>query len=104
LLGLQPYQTRKLAKALGLEGKLLNQATKLFMAIYKLFIERDCSLIEVNPLVVTPDGQLLALDAKFNFDDNALYRQPEIAAMRDKAEEDPREVAASEFNLNYIGL
>ena len=104
LLGLQPYQTRKLAKALGLEGKLLNQATKLFMAIYKLFIERDCSLIEVNPLVVTPEGQLLALDAKFNFDDNALYRQPEIAAMRDKAEEDPREVAASEFNLNYIGL
>lgn len=104
LLGLQPYQTRKLAKALGLEGPLLGQATKLFMAIYKLFIERDCSLIEVNPLVVTPEGQLLALDAKFNFDDNALYRQPEIAQMRDKAEEDPREVAASEYNLNYIGL
>ncbi len=104
LLGLQPYQTRKLAKALGLEGPLLGQATKLFMAIYRLFLERDCSMIEVNPLVVTPDGKLLALDAKFNFDDNALYRQPEIAEMRDKAEEDPREVAASEYNLNYIGL
>lgn len=104
LLGLQPYQTRKLAKALGLTGSLLNQATKLFSAMYRLFIERDCSLIEVNPLVVTPDGRLLALDAKFNFDDNALYRQPAIVAMRDKSEEDPREVAASEYNLNYIGL
>jgi succinyl-CoA synthetase beta subunit len=104
LLGLQPYQTRKLAKALGLAGPLLNQATKLFTAMYRLFIERDCSMIEVNPLVVTPDGRLLALDAKFNFDDNALYRQPTIMAMRDKSEEDPREVAASEFNLNYIGL
>jgi len=104
LLGLQPYQTRKLAGALGLKGPLLNQATKLFLNMYRLFIERDCSQIEVNPLVVTPDGRLLALDAKFNFDDNALYRQPAIVAMRDKSEEDPREVAASEFNLNYIGL
>jgi succinyl-CoA synthetase beta subunit len=104
LLGLQPYQTRKLAAALGLNGPLASQATKLFTAMYKLFIARDCSMIEVNPLVVTPDGRLLALDAKFNFDDNALYRQPDIVAMRDKSEEDPREVAASEFSLNYIGL
>jgi succinyl-CoA synthetase beta subunit len=104
LIGLQPYQTRKIAQALGLTGPLLGQASKLFTALYKLFIARDCSQIEVNPLVVTPDGQLLALDAKFNFDDNALYRQAEIVAMRDKTEEDPREVAASEFNLNYIGL
>ena len=104
LLGLQGFQTRKLAKALGLEGKLLGQATKLFSAMYRLFLERDCSQIEVNPLVITPDGRLLALDAKFNFDDNALYRQPAIVAMRDKTEEDPREVAASEFALNYIGL
>ena len=104
LLGIQAYQTRKIAKALGLTGPLMNQAGKLFTALYRLFIERDCSMIEVNPLVVTPDGQLLALDAKFNFDDNALYRQTKIVAMRDKAEEDPREVAASEFNLNYIGL
>jgi len=104
LLGLQPFQTRKLARALGLEGKLLVQATKLFTAIYKLFVARDCSLIEVNPLVVTKDGRLMALDAKFNFDDNALYRQADIVAMRDKSEEDPREVAASEHALNYIGL
>jgi succinyl-CoA synthetase beta subunit len=104
VLGLQPYQTRKLALALGLSGTQIGQATKLFTGIYNLFIARDCSLIEVNPLVVTKAGDLLALDAKFNFDDNALYRQPEIAAMRDKSEEDPREVAASEFSLNYIGL
>src|SRR3954454_262030 len=104
LLGLQAFQIRKLAKLLGLTGKLAGQAGKLFSAMYRLFIERDCSQIEVNPLVVTPDGRLLALDAKFNFDDNALYRQPEIVAMRDKSEEDPREVAASEFSLNYIGL
>ncbi|HEY2342550.1 MAG TPA: ATP-grasp domain-containing protein, partial [Chthoniobacteraceae bacterium] len=104
LLGLQAYQTRKIAKALGLTGPLMSQATKLFTATYKLFVDRDCSLIEINPLVVTKQGQLFALDAKFNFDDNALYRQPEIVAMRDKSEEDPREVAASEFNLNYIGL
>ena len=103
-LGLQGYQTRKLAKRLGLTGPLLAQASKLFSAMFKLFLARDCSQIEVNPLVVTPDGRLVALDAKFNFDDNALYRQPEIVAMRDKSEEDPREVAASEFNLNYIGL
>jgi succinyl-CoA synthetase beta subunit len=104
LLGLQSYQIRKLCKVLGLSGKLASQAGKLFAAMYRLFLERDCSQIEVNPLVVTPDGRLLALDAKFNFDDNALYRQPEIVAMRDKSEEDPREVAASEFSLNYIGL
>jgi succinyl-CoA synthetase beta subunit len=104
LLGLQSYQTRKLAAALDLKGPLAGQAAKLFTAMYKLFIERDCSMIEVNPLVVTPDGRLLALDAKFNFDDNALFRQPEIVAMRDKSEEDPREVAASEYSLNYIGL
>jgi succinyl-CoA synthetase beta subunit len=104
LLGLQPYQTRKLAIALGLTGPLLNQATKLFLAMYRLFIERDCSQIEVNPLVVTPDGRLLALDAKFNFDDNALFRQKAVVAMRDITEEDPREVAASEHSLNYIGL
>lgn len=103
-LGLQAYQTRKLAAALGLTEKLMGQAGKLFSAMFKLFVARDCSQIEVNPLVVTPDGLLLALDAKFNFDDNALFRQPAIVALRDKTEEDPREVAASEFNLNYIGL
>jgi succinyl-CoA synthetase beta subunit len=103
-LGLQPFQTRKLAAALGLTGKMMSQAGKLFTAMFKLFIARDCSLIEVNPLVVTPEGVLLALDAKFNFDDNALFRQAGVAALRDKSEEDPREVAASEYHLNYIGL
>lgn len=104
LLGLQPYQTRKIAAALGLRGSLMTQAGKLFAALYKTYTETDCTLVEVNPMVVTPDNRLLALDAKFNFDDNALYRQPTVLGMRDKAEEDPREVAASEFNLNYIGL
>lgn len=104
VLGLQPYQTRKLAKALGLSGAQIAAAAKLFTAMFKLFMARDCSQIEVNPLVVTETGELLALDAKFNFDDNALYRQPAVVAMRDKDEEDPREVAASEYNLNYIGL
>ena len=104
ILGLQPFQTRKLAKSLGLNGPQINAASKLFSALFKLFIARDCSQIEVNPLVVTETGELLALDAKFNFDDNALYRQPEVVALRDRSEEDPREVAASEFNLSYIGL
>jgi succinyl-CoA synthetase beta subunit len=103
-VGLQGYQCRKIAAALGLTGPLMNQAVKLFTAVYNMYLKCDCSLIEINPLAVTTDGQLVALDAKFNFDDNALYRQPEVLAMRDKAEEDPREVAASEFNLNYIGL
>ncbi|MEO6740626.1 MAG: ADP-forming succinate--CoA ligase subunit beta [Chthoniobacteraceae bacterium] len=103
-LGFQSYQGRKLAVALGLRGPLMNQAVKLFTNLFKLFLSADCSMVEINPLVITTDGRLMALDAKFNFDDNALFRHPEIVAMRDKSEEDPREVAASEFNLNYIGL
>jgi succinyl-CoA synthetase beta subunit len=103
-LGLQAYQSRNLAAALGLRGPLMIQATKLFAALFNLFLRCDCSMVEVNPLVVTTDGRLLALDAKFNFDDNALFRQPDVVAMRDKSEEDPREVAASEYSLNYIGL
>ena len=104
LLGLQPFQGRKLAHALGMTGAQIAPASKLFSALYRLFVARDCTLIEVNPLVVTRAGEIMALDAKFNFDDNALYRQPEIVAMRDVAEEDPREVAASAHSLNYIGL
>jgi len=104
ILGLMPYQVRQIGSLLGLTGPLLKQASKLFGSLYKLFIECDCSMVEINPLVVTGKGELLALDAKFGFDDNALYRQPEILAMRDKTEEDPREVAASDFALNYIGL
>ena len=103
-LGLMPYQTRIIAASLGLTGPLMSQASKLFTNLYRLFIERDCSMVEVNPLVVTKDGSLLALDAKFNFDDNALYRQPSIVAMRDVTEEDQREVEASKHGLNYIGL
>ena len=104
LTGLQPYQARKLASQLGFESSQLKNASKLFEGLYRTFIAYDCSMVEVNPLVVTSKGEVLALDAKFNFDDNALYRHPEIAAMRDVAEEDPREVEASKHGLNYIGL
>jgi succinyl-CoA synthetase beta subunit len=104
LADLQPYQARKLASQLGFESSQLKEASKLFEGLYRTFIAYDCSMVEVNPLVVTKKGEVLALDAKFNFDDNALYRHPEIAAMRDRAEEDPREVEASKHGLNYIGL
>lgn len=103
-LGLQSYQCRKIAASLGLRGPLMNQVVKLITALWNLYLKSDCSLVEVNPLAVTSDDQVVALDAKFNFDDNALYRQKDVVAMRDKTEEDPREVAASEYNLNYIGL
>ena len=104
LAGLQPFQTRKLAKQLGFQSSQLKSASKLFGGLYRTFVAYDCSMVEVNPLVVTTKGDVLALDAKFNFDDNALYRHPEIAALRDVAEEDPREVEASKHGLNYIGL
>jgi len=104
LAGLQAYEVRKLAKGLELTGDTAKQFAKLISNLYTLFIKCDCSMVEINPLVVTPDGQVLALDAKFGFDDNALYRHPEIVAYRDLDEEDPREVEASKFDLNYIGL
>ena len=104
LAGLQPYQARKLASQLGFESSQLKNASELFEGLYRTFVAYDCSMVEVNPLVVTNRGEVLALDAKFNFDDNALYRHPEIAAMRDIAEEDPRELEASKHGLNYIGL
>ncbi len=104
LAGLQAYEVRKITAALGLTGDFAKQFAKLLGNLYKLFIACDCSMLEINPLVTTPDGRVLALDAKFGFDDNALYRHPDIVAMRDKEEEDPREVAASEYELNYIGL
>jgi len=104
LAGLQGYEVRKLALALELTGDQAKQFRKLIVNLYKLFIQCDCSMLEINPLVVTPDGQVLALDAKFGFDDNALYRHPEIMAYRDTDEEDPREVEASEHDPNYIGL
>ena len=104
LAGLQPFQTRKLAEQLGFEHSQTKAATKLFDGLYRAFIGCDCALVEINPLVVTKKGEVLALDAKFDFDDNALYRHPDIAAMRDTAEEDPRDVEASKHGLNYIGL
>jgi len=104
LAGLQPYEIRKISNKLGFEGDIAKQFGKLLKSLFKLFISCDCSMVEINPLVTTPNGEVLALDAKFGFDDNALYRQKEIAAMRDTSEEDPREVAASEYGLNYIGL
>src|SRR6202048_514581 len=104
LAGLQLFQTRKLAKQLAFDSSQMKAASKLFDGLYRTFAGLDCSMVEVNPLVVTKKGEVLALDAKFNFDDNALYRHPDIATMRDISEEDPREVEASKHDLNYIGL
>ncbi|MEM9399037.1 MAG: ADP-forming succinate--CoA ligase subunit beta [Verrucomicrobiota bacterium] len=103
-LGLQPYQSRKLARLLGFPGDNMRNACKLFHAAYNMFLNLDCSMLEINPLVVTKSQEVMALDAKINFDDSALFRHPEIEALRDKEEEDPREVRASEYHLNYIGL
>jgi succinyl-CoA synthetase beta subunit len=102
--GLAPFQTRKLAFALALKGPQIAQAGKLMTAVYDTFKATDASLIEINPLIVTAEGTLLALDAKMNFDDNALYRHPEIKDLRDLAEEAPLEVEASKYSLNYIKL
>jgi succinyl-CoA synthetase beta subunit len=103
-VGLQPYQARKLAFGLGLSGDAVINATPFFQALYRAVIETDASLAEINPLIVTGDGKLVALDAKINFDDNALYRHKELKEFRDLDEEDPLEVEASKFNLNYIKL
>jgi succinyl-CoA synthetase beta subunit len=102
--GLAPFQTRKLAFALDLEGDQIQQAVRMVKAVYDTFIDTDASLIEINPLIVTKEGNLLALDAKMNFDDNALYRHPVITELRDTAEEAPLEVEASKYSLNYIKL
>lgn len=102
--GLQPYQTRKLARELGFASTQMRAACKLFASLYRCFSELDCSMVEINPLVLTKGGEVLALDAKFSFDDNALFRHPEIVALRDSAEEDPREVEAAKYHLSYIGL
>ena len=103
-VGLQPYQARKLAFAAGLEGKQIDKAARMMRSLYQAFIATDASLVEINPLIVTSGGELLALDAKMNFDDNALYRHPEIQDLRDLSEEDPLEVEASKYSLNYIRL
>jgi succinyl-CoA synthetase beta subunit len=103
-VGFMPYQARRLAFGLGLDGEAFKNAVKFLLALYKAYEETDASLAEINPLVLTTDGQVLALDAKMNFDDNALFRHPEIVEMRDIDEEDPLEVEASKYNLNYIRL
>jgi succinyl-CoA synthetase beta subunit len=103
-LGLQAFQARKLAFGLELEAKLVNEAVRFFSNLYQAMIATDASLVEINPFVLTRDGRLLALDAKMNFDDNALYRHPDIRDLRDLDEEDPLEVKASNYNLNYIRL
>ena len=103
-VGFQPFQARKLAFGLGLSGDAFRNAVKFFSALYKAFEEMDCSLAEINPLVITTEGIVVALDAKINFDDNSLPRHPELLQLRDLDEEDPLEVEASKSNLNYIKL
>lgn len=102
--GIQPYQARQVAFALGFTGDLASQAVKLVTGLYNLFWEKDCAMVEVNPLITTKEGKLMALDAKVSFDDNALYRHADITALRDLNEEDSKEVEASAFGLNYIAL
>ena len=102
--GVLPYQARSLAFALGLENGLFKQGVQFFLALYGAFAGEDCSLAEINPLIVTKDGSLVALDVKVNLDDNALFRHPELAQLRDYDEEDPLEVEASKHHLNYIKL
>lgn len=104
LVGIQPYQCRQLAFGLGLEGNQIKQFAALLTGLSKLFHEKDLSLLEINPLVVTQDNNLICLDGKINIDDNSLYRHPELIEMRDLSQEDPLEVEASEWDLSYISL
>jgi succinyl-CoA synthetase beta subunit len=103
-VGLMPFQARKLAFGLGIPGELVGKSVKLMTGLYKAFVDTDCSLAEINPLVLTEDGDIVALDAKMNFDGNGLFRHKDIEAMRDLDEEDPTETEASRFGLSYISL
>jgi succinyl-CoA synthetase beta subunit len=103
-MGLEPFQARKLAFALGLKPTQINEAVRLMTGLYKAFAETDSSLMEINPFITCTDGRLFALDAKMNFDDNALFRHPDLRELRDVTEEDPLEVEASKYSLNYIKL
>ena len=103
-VGLLPYQCRKIAYFLGLKGKTVNKAVKFIIGLYTAFIENDCSLAEINPLILTNDGDVYALDAKMNFDDNALFRHPDIEKMHDPAEEDPTELEAKKWDISYVKL
>jgi len=104
VVGLQPYQARKIAFGLGLPGEVATHATPFLQALYRAFVDTDASLLEINPCVLTGDGKLVALDAKMTFDDNALFRHPNLRELRDLDEEDPLEVEASKYGLNYIKL
>lgn len=103
-MGLMPYQARNLAFGLGLTGKTASAAASLILKLYRLFVDKDCSLAEINPLITTADGDVIALDAKLNFDDNALYRQEAVTELRDPGEEEPLEIEASRYGLSYIKL
>ena len=104
MMGIKDYQIRAVADALGLPNELLKPFNSMMKNMYKLFMEKDCSLIEINPLVITGEGELCVLDAKVTFDDNAMFRHPDMALLRDIAEENPKEVEASKYDLNYIQL
>lgn len=103
-IGLQAFQARRLAYAINIPNELINKAVKFIMSLYAAFVEKDCSIAEINPLVVTGDGNVMALDAKLNFDSNALYRHKDILELRDLDEEDAKEIEASKFDLSYIAL
>lgn len=103
-VGLQVFQARRLAYAINIPNELVNKTIKFMTALYKAFVEKDCSIAEINPLVVTGSGDVMALDAKLNFDSNALYRHKDILELRDLAEEDDKEIQASKFDLSYIAL
>ncbi|ERI09194.1 succinate-CoA ligase, beta subunit [Aneurinibacillus aneurinilyticus ATCC 12856] len=103
-VGLLPFQARKLAFSINIPSKLVNKAVKFMMGLYQAFVDKDCSIAEINPLVVTGDGNVMALDAKLNFDSNALYRHQDVMKLRDLDEEDPKEIEASNYDLNYIAL
>lgn len=103
-VGLRPFQARRLAYAIHIPGELIQKAAGFMLSLYRAFVEKDCSIAEINPLVVTNDGQVMALDAKLNFDSNALYRNKDIVALRDTDEEEPIEIEASKYDLTYIKL
>jgi len=104
VIGLQPFQARRIAFNINIPKELVGQAVKFMTSLYNAYIEKDCSIAEINPLVVTGDGKVMALDAKLNFDSNALYRQKDVLAYRDLEEEDPKEIEASKYDLSYITL
>lgn len=102
--GLTPFQARRLAFNMNIPDELLGKAVKFMMSLYQVFVEKDCSIAEINPLVTTGDGEVLALDAKLNFDDNALFRQKDVQEYRDLDEEDEKEIEASKYDLSYVAL